>query len=100
MRPVEVESMADFPLPELRSSLEPYIKTHQETIQIRRVLTALLNPRTSALGFNDPVTLSPAQKARVNSIVSNAVGKRKAYARAVLELEKARAEHRSLTQAV
>src|SRR5947207_495082 len=92
--------MANFPLPEVLSSLEPYIKTRQEILQIRRVLTVSLNSQNSALGLNEVIASAPVRKARVNSTLSDTLGKRKAYSKAVFELEKARDEHRSLAQAV
>jgi hypothetical protein len=60
----------------------------------------LLSFKNSTLGLCDPVALAPAQKSRINSVLSDAIGKRKSYARAVSRFEKARDEHRSLAKVV
>ncbi|KAI9784179.1 MAG: hypothetical protein M1839_002685 [Geoglossum umbratile] len=94
------QSASDFPLPQVVSSLRPYIKTRQEALRVRRALTVYLS--SSLAGSDDedklPYALAaPDVSLSVKRIPSEISGLRKQYLKALQANEKARKEYQSLS---
>ena len=91
----------DFPLPQVLDALAPYIKTRQEALRIRRILTLyLVSHLRSADGevMNDVILSAPGGAVQVPKVSIELSGLRKDYLRALQANIKARNEYRELTR--
>ncbi|KAH0563340.1 hypothetical protein GP486_002091 [Trichoglossum hirsutum] len=93
-------SMSGFPLPDVASSLGPYIRTRQEALRIRRTLAIYLTSTlaSSEGGSKLPYALAaPHTSLSVKRIPPEISGLRKQYLKALQANEKAREEYQSLS---
>ncbi|KAI9679962.1 MAG: hypothetical protein M1817_004977 [Caeruleum heppii] len=92
----------DFPLPQVKAALDPYIRTREEALRIRRILTIYLQSHIEepALSCHSPMVLTtPSVHAKVKKIPGELSGTRKAYLEALQSNIEAQNEYRSLASA-
>lgn len=86
-----------FPLSEVAKSLAPYIKTRQEALRIRRILSIFLAQNIDSAKSLSLTSLAvPSEDATVKRIPPELSGLRKHYLKAVQAYVKARDEHKKL----
>lgn len=91
----------EFPLPQVAKSLSPYIKSRQEALRIRRVLSLYLASNLEGLhgGQFSPTSLAvPGSEVKVKRIPSEVSGLRKSYLKALQANLKARKDYAQLTR--
>ena len=89
------------PLPQVAKSLSPYIKTRQEALRIRRILSIYLASNIEGLPAGALSTTSlvlPGEDVQVKRIPSEVSGVRRSYLRALQAHAKARKEYAQLTR--
>lgn len=82
-----------FPLPKVAEALAPYIKTRQEALRIRHILTIFLAQSIEGSQIKSPSSRSlavPSDETRVKNIPSEFTGVRKRYLQALQAHVKAR----------
>lgn len=97
----EILQNEEFPLPEVVKSLSPFIKTRQEALRIRRVLSHYVASNIEELpaGVLLPTSLAvPGEDAQVKKIPSEVSGLRRSYLKALQAHAKARKEYTQLTR--
>lgn len=88
-----------FPLPQVAQSLAPYIKTRQEALRIRRILSVFLAQNTDGTKPLSRTSLAvPCEDARIKRIPPEVSGIRKKYLKALQAHVKAREEYELLVQ--
>lgn len=93
----------EFPLPQVSEALKPYIKTRQEALHIRRILTLYLASNIEGLPNGKLSSLSlapPDEHVSVKHIPANITGLRRDYLLALQANIKARNEYRSISERV
>lgn len=91
----------DFPLPQVREALAPYIKTRQEALRIRRILSLYLTSHIRSVDgelINNVVLSAPGGAVQVPKVPIELSGLRKDYLRALRANIRARNEYRQLTR--
>ena len=91
----------DFPLPQVLEALAPYLKTRQEALRIRRILSLYLTSYIkSADGevVNNVILSAPGGAVQVPKVPIELSGLRKDYLRALQANIKARNEYKELTR--
>lgn len=80
-----------FPLPQVAQSLAPYIKTRQEALRIRRILSVFLAQNIDGTKPPSKASLAvPSEDARIQRIPPEVSGIRRKYLKALQEHVKAR----------
>lgn len=88
-----------FPLPQVAQSLAPYIKTRQETLRIRRILSVFLAQNVDGAKPLSRTSLAvPSEDARIRRIPPEVSGIRKKYLKALQAYVKAREEYEQFVQ--
>ncbi len=96
----EVSGDENFPLPQVAKSLSPFIKTRQEALRIRRILSHYVASNIEELlaGELSPTSLAvPGEDAQVKKIPSEVLGLRRSYLKALQAHAKAKNEYTRLT---
>jgi len=96
----EVSGDENFPLPQVANSLSPFIKTRQEALRIRRILSHYVASNIEELfaGELSPTSLAvPGEDAQVKKIPSEVLGLRRSYLKALQAHAKAKNEYTRLT---
>ena len=99
MEPLVVSD--DFPLPQVSEALAPYIKTRQEALRIRRILTLYLTSQIkSADGevMNNIILSAPGSAVQMPKVPIELSGLHKVYLRALQANIMARNEYKELTR--
>ncbi|KAI9845852.1 MAG: hypothetical protein M1837_004533 [Sclerophora amabilis] len=94
---MDKHEISEFPLPQVRSSLEPFIRTRQEALHIRRCLSAYLQSQLEVPGGTHLYLPAPSTEVVVNDIPAELSGLRRQYLKAVKANSRARKEFQSLT---
>ena len=90
-----------FPLPQVAKLLSPYIRTRQEALRIRRVLSLYMESKIEGLAIGSLSTTSlavPGEELQVRKIPSEVSGLRKSYLKALQAHAKAKKEYAQLTR--
>lgn len=88
-----------FPLPQVAQSLAPYIKTRQEALRIRRILSVFLAQNIDPKNPLSRTSLAvPSEDARIRRIPPEVSGIRKRYLKALQAHVKAREEYEQFVQ--
>ena len=90
-----------FPLPQVVDSLAPFIKTRQDALRIRRVLSAYLASNIEGLhgkALSITSLAAPDENVQVTKIPSEVSGLRKSYLKALQRHAKARKEYSKITR--
>lgn len=88
-----------FPLPQVAQSLAPYIRTRQETLRIRRILSVFLAQNVDGAKPLSRTSLAvPSDDARIKRIPPEVSGIRKKYLKALQAHVKAREEYEQFVQ--
>lgn len=88
-----------FPLPQVAQSLDPYIKTRQEALRIRRILSVFLAQNIDGTKPLSRASLAvPSEDARIQRIPPEVSGIRRKYLKALQAHVKAREEYEVLVQ--
>lgn len=88
-----------FPLPQAAQSLAPYIKTRQEALRIRRILSVFLAQNIDGTKPLSKTSLAvPSEDARIRRIPPEVSGIRKKYLKALQAHVKAREEYEQFVQ--
>lgn len=88
-----------FPLPQVAQSLAPYIKTRQEALRIRRILSVFLAQNIEGTKPLSRTSLAvPSEDARIRGIPAEVSGIRKKYLKALQTHIKAREEYDQFVQ--
>lgn len=96
----EVSGDGNFPLPQVAKSLSPFIKTRQEALRIRRILSHYLASNLEGIfaGELSPTSLAvPGEDVQVKKIPSEVLGLRRSYLKALQAHAKAKKEYIRLT---
>lgn len=89
----------EFSLPQVAQSLAPYIKTRQEALRIRRILSVFLAQNIDGTKPLSRISLAvPGEDARIRRIPPEATGIRKKYLKALQAHVKAREEYEQFVQ--
>lgn len=91
----------EFPLPQVAKSLSPYIKTRQEALRIRRVLSIYIESNIEGLPIGSLSITSlavPGEELQVRKIPSEISGLRRSYLKALQAHAKAKNEYAQLTR--
>ena len=99
----EMSETPEFPLPQVAQALQPFIKTRQEALRIRRILSLYLASTIEGLpdgNLHFCLPVSPSSEVRVKNIPSRITGLRRDYLLALQANSKARDEYKAISERI